>query len=113
MPYAGGNPTVISQLTRLIWGNVPLGTVMLTAVRLATALILYTGGNTSFSGFPFLASFVAEDSFLPRRLTIRGHRLAFSNGIVILTVLSLTLLRRGSAACRASRRLRRDGELRR
>ncbi|NUR31799.1 MAG: amino acid permease [Catenulispora sp.] len=92
MPYAGGNPTVISQLTRLIWGNGAVGTVMLTAVQLATALILYTGGNTSFSGFPFLASFVAEDSFLPRQLTIRGHRLAFSNGIAILTVLSLALL---------------------
>ena len=92
MPYSGGNPTVISQLTRLIWGNNALGTAMLTAVQLATALILYTGGNTSFSGFPFLASFVAEDSFLPRQLTLRGHRLAFSNGIIILTVLSLALL---------------------
>ena len=48
-------------------------------------LILYTGGNTSFNGFPFLASFVAEDSYLPRQLTRRGHRLVFSNGIIVLT----------------------------
>ena len=27
-------------------------------------LILYTGGNTSFNGFPFLTSYVAGDSFL-------------------------------------------------
>ena len=61
-------------------------------VQAATALILYTGGNTSFNGFPFLASFVAEDAFLPRWLTKRGHRLVFSNGIVVLAVLSCTLL---------------------
>jgi hypothetical protein len=61
-------------------------------VQAATALILFTGGNTSFSGFPFLASFVASDSFLPRWLTKRGHRLALSNGIIVLTVVSLILL---------------------
>src|SRR5207247_993441 len=41
---------------------------------------------------PFLTSFVAEDSFLPRWLSKRGHRLVFSNGIILLTVLALTLL---------------------
>src|SRR5438034_11124552 len=61
-------------------------------VQAGTAAILFTGGNTSFSGFPFLTSFVAEDSFLPRWLSKRGHRLVFSNGIVLLTVLALTLL---------------------
>jgi hypothetical protein len=54
--------------------------------------ILFTGGNTSFSGFPFLTSFVAEDSFLPRWLSKRGHRGVFSNGIIVLTVLAVTLL---------------------
>ena len=52
--------------------------------RLVPLAILFTGGNTSFSGFPFLASFVAEDGFLPRWLSKRGHRLVFSNGILIL-----------------------------
>ena len=55
-------------------------------------LILYTGANTSFNGFPNLASFVAEDAFLPRRLTRRGHRLVFSNGIIILTIAAEALL---------------------
>ena len=68
------------------------GSVMYFLVQAATALILYTGGNTSFNGFPFLASFVAEDAFLPRWLTKRGHRLVFSNGIIVLAVLSLALL---------------------
>jgi amino acid transporter len=58
----------------------------------APPLILYTGANTSFNGFPFLASFVAEDSFLPRRLTRRGHRLVFSDGILLLAWVSIVLL---------------------
>ncbi len=55
-------------------------------------LILYTGGNTSFNGFPFLTSYVAGDSFLPRWLLKRGHRLVFSNAIIVLTVISVALL---------------------
>jgi hypothetical protein len=61
-------------------------------VQASSAAILFTGCNTSFNGFPALASFVAEDRFLPRPLTKRGHRLVFSNGILTLTALSLALL---------------------
>jgi amino acid transporter len=91
-PYNSGVPTVISQEARLVFGHSLIGNVLFVIVQAATALILYTGGNTSFNGFPFLASFVAEDAFLPRWLTKRGHRLVFSNGIVALTVLSCALL---------------------
>jgi len=91
-PYNLGVPTVISQETKIVFGHSPFGQIMFIVVQAATALILYTGGNTSFNGFPFLASFVAEDAFLPRWLTKRGHRLVFSNGIVVLAVLSATLL---------------------
>ncbi len=91
-PYQLGVPTVISQEARLVFGASGFGTAMFIVVQAVTALILYTGGNTSFNGFPFLASFVAEDAFLPRWLTKRGHRLVFSNGIVVLAVLSCTLL---------------------
>ncbi|KNB50344.1 DNA-binding protein [Streptomyces caatingaensis] len=92
IPYLDGNPTVLSQEAHLVFGGGWLGTAGLVYVQLATALILYTGANTPFTGFPFLASFVAEDRFLPRQLTRRGHRLAFSNGIICLTVVSLALL---------------------
>jgi amino acid transporter len=91
-PYKLGVPTVISQEAKLIFGTSFAGTAMYALVQGATALILYTGGNTSFNGFPFLASFVAEDAFLPRWLTKRGHRLVFSNGIVVLAAVSITLL---------------------
>ena len=92
-PYKSGVPTVLSQEAGLVFGQHTVwGRVIYILVQAATALILYTGGNTSFNGFPFLASFVAEDAFLPRWLTKRGHRLVFSNGIVVLAVLSIILL---------------------
>src|SRR5262249_7200143 len=61
-PYHSGVPTVISQEARVVFGYSTFGNVMFIFVQAATALILYTGGNTSFNGFPFLASFVAEDA---------------------------------------------------
>ena len=89
-PYQAGFPTVLSQEADLVFGSA--GHFMFYVVQAATALILYTGGNTSFNGFPFLTSFVAEDSFLPRWLMKRGQRLVFSNGIIVLTALSVTLI---------------------
>jgi amino acid transporter len=89
-PYKLGFPTVISQEADIVFGSA--GHFMFWVVQAATALILYTGGNTSFNGFPFLTSFVAEDSFLPRWMMKRGQRLVFSNGIIVLTVLSVTLI---------------------
>jgi amino acid transporter len=90
IPYTNGVPTVISQEANMVFGKG--GHFMYFVVQTTTALILYTGGNTSFNGFPFLTNFVAEDSFLPRWLTKRGHRLVFSNGIIVLTVLSVSLI---------------------
>ncbi len=92
MPYAIGSPTVVSQEVRAVFGSHGVGSAIFYAVQFATLLILYTGGNTSFNGFPFLANYVATDKYLPRQLTKRGHRLAFSNGIIVLGIVSLTLI---------------------
>jgi amino acid transporter len=91
-PYASGYPSMLSEIARAVFGNGVIGHVLYFMVQAATALILYTGGNTSFNGFPALTSFVAEDSFLPRPLMKRGQRLVFSNGIITLTVLAVALL---------------------
>jgi amino acid transporter len=91
-PYASGYPSMLSEIARAVFGSGTIGKVFYFLVQAATALILYTGGNTSFNGFPALASFVAEDSFLPRPLMKRGQRLVFSNGIITLTVLAVGLL---------------------
>jgi hypothetical protein len=92
MPYTAGFPTILAQEAAAVFGPTPTGHAMFLVLQAATAAILFTGGNTSFTGFPFPASFVAQDSFLPRWLTRRGHRLAFSNGIILLTALSLALM---------------------
>ncbi len=92
IPYTAGSPTVLSQEAKAVFGTSAFGHAVFLIVQLVTLLILYTGGNTSFNGFPFLASFVAEDRFLPAKLTKRGHRLVFSNGIVVLAVVSIALV---------------------
>jgi amino acid transporter len=92
VPYATGSPTVVSQEVGYVLGNSWVGTGLFYVVQAATVMILFTGGNTSFNGFPYLASFVAGDSFLPRQLTKRGHRLAFSNGIFVLAAVAILLI---------------------
>jgi amino acid transporter len=92
VPYAIGSPTVVSQEVKAVFGTSPIGHFGFYMVQLATMLILYTGGNTSFNGFPYLASFVAGDRFLPHQLTRRGHRLAYSNGILVLSAVALALI---------------------
>ena len=61
-------------------------------VQAATAVILILAANTSFSGFPRLASILANDRFMPRQFAQRGDRLAFSFGIIVLAVVSALLL---------------------
>ncbi|HLZ48309.1 MAG TPA: amino acid permease, partial [Candidatus Limnocylindria bacterium] len=61
-------------------------------VQAATAIILILAANTSFSGFPRLASILAVDRFMPRQFSQRGDRLAFSFGIIVLAIISALLL---------------------
>jgi amino acid transporter len=91
-PRKSGYPTVLAQEAQVIFGHTAYGHALFLLVQAATALILFTGGNTSFNGFPFLASYVAGDAFLPRWLLKRGHRLVFSNAIIGLTIASIALV---------------------
>ena len=81
--------TVISQLNRAIFGG--RGSIYY-MIQAATTMILVLAANTAFSDFPRLASIVARDRFLPRQFTNQGDRLAFSNGILVLSLLAGTLL---------------------
>jgi len=98
MPYESGVPTVISQIAKAAVGTGGFGTFMFIMVQLATMLILFAGANTTYSAFPLLVNFVASDGYLPRQLTKRGHRLAFSNGILLLAGggIFLVVITRGS-----------------
>lgn len=82
--------TVISQFARIMFtGHIGW---FYYVVQASTAAILLLAANTSFAGFPLLASLLARDRFLPRQFANRGDRLVFSNGIVILAIFSSVLL---------------------
>jgi amino acid transporter len=101
MPYDGGVPSVISQVGKLVYGTTAAGHVLFYALQAGTMLILVLAANTSFADFPRLASFQAGDNFMPRQLTIRGHRLVFSNGILFLAGAAiLTLIATGGEVSR-------------
>jgi amino acid transporter len=91
-PYVAEYPSMLSEVARAVFGQGAIGNIMYILLQTASAAILFFGANTSFNGFPALTSFVAEDSFLPRPMMKRGHRLVFSNAIIVLTALSTTLV---------------------
>jgi amino acid transporter len=102
IPYADGTPTVISLVAKAALGEGIIGGILFVLTQLGTMLILFAGANTCFSAFPNMVNMVANDGYLPRRLTQRGHKLVFSNGVffiagvasilVIVTGASITIL---------------------
>jgi amino acid transporter len=91
-PYEHGTPTVLAQIGEAVFGSGAVGDVMSNVLNVATMLILVLAANTGFADFPRLASLQAGDSFLPRQLTKRGHRLVFSNGIIALAAAAAVLV---------------------
>jgi amino acid transporter len=61
-------------------------------VQAATMIILLLAANTCYAGFPMLSSLLAKDGYLPRQFASLGDRLVYSNGILILSGLSMALL---------------------
>ena len=81
--------TVVSQIARGVFGGRGF---LYYCIQIATMLILVLAANTAYADFPRLASIVARDGYLPRQFANQGDRLAFSNGIVVLSVFAAVLL---------------------
>jgi hypothetical protein len=81
--------TVVSQVARATFGGRGWSYY---AIQAATMAILVLAANTAYADFPRLASIMARDRFLPRQFMNQGDRLAFSNGILILSALASVLL---------------------
>src|SRR5438034_6366748 len=81
--------TVNSMITRAVVGA---GTPFYYFVQITTAVILLLAANTGFTGFPRLASVLANDRFMPRHFADVGSRMAFNTGIVVLSVLAAVIL---------------------
>ncbi len=87
---AGETPkTVISQVAGVIYGE---GTPLFYLFQTFTALILFLAANTSYNAFPRLAAILATDGYMPRQFSFRGDRLAFTSGVLILSVVAVGLL---------------------
>ena len=84
--------TVLSQLARTIFPPVFGSDALWFYIQIATALILVLAANTAFADFPRLSYFLARDRFMPRQYSFRGDRLAFSWGIVTLSVVACILI---------------------
>jgi amino acid transporter len=68
------------------------GGVMYYAVTGTTFLILIMAANTAYSGFPVLLSVMASEGYAPRQLSMRGDRLSYTNGIMLLSAVSAILI---------------------
>ncbi|MDN7242473.1 APC family permease [Planococcus sp. N028] len=80
--------TVVSQIAEATFGR----NWMYFFIQGTTALILILAANTGYSAFPLLAVNLATDKFIPRMFTVRGDRLGYSNGIIILGLASIILI---------------------
>ena len=91
LPTAEGEPpkTVISQVAAVIYGE---GTAFFYLFQTFTALILFLAANTSYNAFPRLSAILAVDGYMPRQFAFKGDRLAFTSGVLILSVVAVGLL---------------------
>jgi len=85
----GQDITVIAQISIQVFGQ---NSIMFFVLQATTAIILTLAANTAFSDLPLLLSILAKDGYVPRQLSIRGTRLSFSNGIVLLCLSSAFLV---------------------
>ncbi|WP_240045873.1 APC family permease [Streptomyces sp. L-9-10] len=74
--------TVLSQLAHRSFGS----GAMYVFTQAATALVLLLAANTAYNDFPRVLYLLARDNHAPRIFLRLGDRLAFSNGIILLSV---------------------------
>jgi amino acid transporter len=87
-PGGPGYQSMLSQLLGAIAGRGAFYYVAISSV----VLVLVLSSNTSFADFPRLCRIIAETGYLPNSFGARGRRLVFSEGIIVLAVISGVLL---------------------
>jgi amino acid transporter len=85
----GTTETVISQVARRVFGD---GSAPFFLFQAFTAVLLFLAANTSFNAFPRLLAILAADGHMPRQFALRGDRLAFSYGIIVLAAVASGLV---------------------
>ena len=87
-PGQPGYQSILSMLVAAVAGRgwfyyVTIGSVL---------VILSLSANTAFADFPRLCRAVAQNSFLPHSFAFRGRRLVYTEGIIVLALLTAALL---------------------
>ncbi len=92
IPYESGTPSVISVISKAILGDGTLGNIWFAFTQFATMIILIAGANTVYNAFPILAANISNDGYLPRQFAKRGHKLVYSNGVIVCSTLAIALV---------------------
>lgn len=87
-PGAPGYQSILSMLTAAVVGR----GVFYYITMVAVLLVLCLSANTSFADFPRVCRTVSQDGFLPYSFAVRGRRLVYTQGILVLAVLAGSLL---------------------
>ncbi len=87
-PGKPGYQSLLSMITAAV-----VGKGLIYYVTIASILVVLSlSANTAFADFPRLCRAVAEDGYLPRFFAIRGRRLVYTEGILVLSFLSAGVL---------------------
>jgi amino acid transporter len=87
-PGAPGYQSILSMVTEAVVGRGVFYYVTIAAIL----LVLCLSANTSFADFPRVCRTVSQDGFLPLVFAVRGRRLVYTHGIIVLAVLAGSLL---------------------
>ena len=86
LPAGETQKTVIIQVAAAVFQD---WSWLVPVVAAAVVLVLLLAANTAYVGFPLLASALGKEGYLPKQLHTRGDRLVYSNGIIVVTTLSI------------------------
>ena len=87
-PGDPGYQSMLSLLLSAVAGRGAFYAVAITSI----VLVLVFSANTSFADFPRLCNIISETGYLPRTFGMRGRRLVYSMGILVLAGVAGILL---------------------
>jgi amino acid transporter len=87
-PGSPNYQSILSLVTAAVTGR----GIFYYVTMVAVLLVLSLSANTSFADFPRVCRTISIDGFLPASFSVRGRRLVYTQGIVLLTVLAGILL---------------------
>ncbi len=87
-PGKPGYQSLLSMITAAVVGKGVLYYITIGSIL----VVLSLSANTAFADFPRLCRAIAEDGYLPKFFAIRGRRLVYTEGIVVLALLAAVIL---------------------